>query len=422
MKFRFNFYFRQLEISTVYTAGGAFRSRETWQVKLPELKPLVWHNKNCQDKHSSMHFKESKMKSSSSPTLVLNGIKSFDELIINDHNNITAQKIKVEPNADVDVKLNDNPKIYLNRPKNYNTPRKIPTICVDDNHDKPPIEVNKDHNDEQKTVLKKQLRPLMAQADILVTPQTHNGYLKIIFFSLFAFASVIIGSLVNEFNQKPFDFTNTSLELNQKIFGQQNALNELAEHFHQNTNDFNAIIFVGGTGVGKSYTANIIRNNFPYIYNIFEYYRPLKENIEPSYNSLSSLHCNLVLLENLKSDDLPDLIELVDYFYKQKNRPCMIVLAIVNPQSTDEHLIKTLDLDKSVKEIQNKFNMLDVPVKTISFQPLTIETIRLCIKEEERRNNIQLSASEFDDVLTHLIVSNSGCKRAYAKVQLNIKT
>lgn len=148
---------------------------------------------------------------------------------------------------------------------------------------------------------------------------------KIFFFLLIGIAAIITSSLISDLAKKPFNFTNSSIELRQKIIGQNEAINDIIEHFENNLDDFTIVTLVGSTGVGKSLTANIIKKNFPFKQNIFEYFSPLDGPFPPSFNSLSFFHCNLIVLENLKNPDIPDLINFMRFWQEQKDKPCATV-------------------------------------------------------------------------------------------------
>ncbi|KAK0180861.1 hypothetical protein PV327_003198 [Microctonus hyperodae] len=269
--------------------------------------------------------------------------------------------------------------------------------------------------------IEKKLRPLMHQ-EITQTKISRNMCVKIIFFFLISIMAVIIANLLNEFNGNSFNFTNASLELKEKIYGQDNAINELINYYRGNIEPFHVVVFVGGSGVGKSYTGKIIKKYFLHSHNIFEYSPPLDSIRESSFDKLSSLHCNLVILEHLTSNHLLDAVNFINSLSNLKDRPCAMILAILNPENTDDSLIKTIDLKENENQINMAFSSLNIPFKIITFNPLTSNIIDICIRNEAKNSNIQLTEQEFLEVKQHLSLMNSGCKGAYAKVQLYAKT
>lgn len=268
---------------------------------------------------------------------------------------------------------------------------------------------------------KKKLRPLMHQK-ITQSKISRNMCVKIIFFLLITAMAVIIANLLNEFNGNSFDFANADLELKEKIYGQDNAINEFIDYYRENNEPFYLVVFVGGSGVGKSYTGKIIKKYFLHSHNIFEYTPPLNSIRESAFDKLSSLHCNLLILEHLTSNHLLDLVNFIKFLSNEKERPCAMILAILNPENTDDNLIKTINLKESVKQINMEFSLLNIPFKIITFNPLTSDIIDNCVRNEAKKSNITLTEKEFLEVKRHLSLMNSGCKGAYAKVQLYAKT
>lgn len=266
----------------------------------------------------------------------------------------------------------------------------------------------------------KKIRPLIAQEFVNSSPKLTNRWSKSLFFILVVLSAVIISSLVTEFYEQPFNFANASLELARKIYGQDEAIVQLSEYFQLSSGDFDVVTLVGGTGVGKTYTGNIIKDHFPHRHNIYEYIPPLSNAIQ-AYSMLSALHSNLVVLENLRTQDLKDLVNFVEYFHNQKDRPRVIILAMINPQTVDDNLHKSIDLDQSIRSIEAAFSNVNIPIKAIAFRDLEPRVLEACIKEEARNLNIQLTDHQIEEVKKSITRFQSGCKGAYAKVRLFVK-
>lgn len=263
----------------------------------------------------------------------------------------------------------------------------------------------------------KKLRPLAQE----FTAARSSRSIKLLFFGLVALSVLIISSLITEIYEPSFDFRNASLELSQKIYGQNLAVVQLSEFFQENSLDFKVVALVGGTGVGKTYAGKIIKKHFPHTHNIYEYIPPLADSIPEAYDILSALHSNLVVLENLRLKDLQDLVYFVRYFFEQKNRPKVIILAMINPETVDFNLKKSLDLEMSIRTIEDAFFKVQVPVKTVAFQVLESRALEACVREEANKLNFKISDLQVEEVIKSIISSQSGCKGAYAKVQLYVK-
>uniref|UniRef100_A0A6V7I1E8 AAA+ ATPase domain-containing protein n=1 Tax=Bracon brevicornis TaxID=1563983 RepID=A0A6V7I1E8_9HYME len=240
---------------------------------------------------------------------------------------------------------------------------------------------------------------------------------KLSFCALISLMMVIIATMLVDFSQRPYDFTNATLELREKIFGQSEAIESLINHFQINSNNFTVIMMVGGTGVGKTYTANIIKKHFPYKYNIFELLPPI-ESHPRIYASLSHLHCNLIIVDNLKMENAREFVNLTKFVQEQKQRPCVVMIGIVNPQVVDEYLVKTVDLERTVGFLENLIDREKARGKVIPFKSLDSETIGRCIRREAEESQVVLDDKDYREVEAQLAAANSGCKGAYAKVSL----
>ncbi|XP_034947656.1 uncharacterized protein [Chelonus insularis] len=403
---------RKIEYSTFITNEKKLNGSDIWKKDIPRYNSasnLAWPPRNQSQDLMKMNIKKEKVDATteSSDFLALNELKISDHKSVEKNSVIKTEKIL----SATDVSSN------TSRPAiNY----KKPSLLIKEN-----VEHQGDSNKSniQNKILdysqvKKNLRSLIPQEVIQESSQSKKRYVQFGIILLVSFIALIFPGLLYNTKEMPFDFTNVSLELQNNVLGQDEAMNQLLEHFYHNADNFSVVVFIGGTGVGKSFTKEIIVNHFPHPHNVFEYTPPLQDSIVPAYDALSNLQCNLVILENLKSNHLEELIEFVKYFNDHKERPCVIILAIINPQTIDDHLVRSLDLNVNIKKVENLFSQENIPVKIIGFKCLSLKVIDACIEKEARKNNIKLSGQQFEEVRKSLVTANSGCKGAYAKVQL----
>ncbi|XP_063987294.1 uncharacterized protein LOC135167724 [Diachasmimorpha longicaudata] len=244
---------------------------------------------------------------------------------------------------------------------------------------------------------------------------------KLIFFGLMSALVLIVSTLISDYNQKPLDFTNTTAELRKNVLGQTEAVETLVGHFQSNFDDFTVVILLGGIGVGKTYTANIIKHNFPYKNNIFEYYAPITNPIASAYESLSHFLCNLVIVENMKTEDAKDFVNFAKFIQGQETRPCMIILGVLNPQVTDDGLKRTMDLEKTNDELVNLFREEGIKGTVVRFDSLGPEIIGECVMREVRDTGMTLADGDYEAIKSQLLRMDCGCKGVRGKMHMYIK-
>ncbi|CAD6213201.1 GSCOCG00003962001-RA-CDS [Cotesia congregata] len=395
---------RQVKVSTLITSAGKPQSEEIWTTSFPRVSSCVKNPKSSSLNKLPMQIKE-KSEPCHLPALNLSLLQISD-----DSRRGTSCELK---------KHRRSRSSYDDR-RRADSPLSVRKPALDMNVSKDPeLKVQGDSKNKEAIEDLKKIRPLAQEFTVMPARSTRS--VKLLFFGLVALSVLIISSLITEIYEPSFDFRNASLELSRKIYGQDLAVVKLSEYFQENSLDFKVVALVGGTGVGKTYAGKIIKKHFPHTHNIYEYIPPLADVIPEAYDILSALHSNLVVLENLRLKDLQDFVYFVRYFFEQKNRPKVIILAMINPETVDNNLRKSLDLEMSIRIIQEAFLKVDVPVKTVAFQPLGPEGLEACVREEARKLNFKINDLQVEEVKKSIISSQSGCKGAYAKVQLYVK-
>lgn len=268
--------------------------------------------------------------------------------------------------------------------------------------------------------LKKKLRPLVPLSKS-EKPKGHKMCrCTVIFFVLLPILFVLVSLMFNSQTLPQFEpdesniYYNTAKQLKAMVYGQDKAIDELSRQLFKN-NQIKILGLVGGTGVGKSHTVNVISEYFPYQDHIYTVLPPLYGRKVRSFVSPS--HCNLIIVENLKGSDLSDAIEFLKPLTELENR-CAIAIAIFNFKRSDGLPYFDMDLPQQANVIRTAFNNDDIPMIVIPFEPLTKAALDKCIEDSARISGLQLNESETDHVRAKLLESNSGCKGAYAKVQL----
>ncbi|XP_051161888.1 uncharacterized protein LOC127281936 isoform X2 [Leptopilina boulardi] len=269
---------------------------------------------------------------------------------------------------------------------------------------------------------KRKLRPLMQEKK--QKPIYSCSCWQIIFFLLLPVLVILISAIFNQpetstmFFNPTFNFTNVTENLPKFVHGQNKAIMDIVEFFKLDNSNFKIITFIGGTGVGKTHVANIIKDSLPNNYYKFEYFPTIYNKIGEAYSKLSICRCNIIVLENLGNDDISDAAYFAYSLKKRASNLCVLILALFNTQVTDNYLRRSLDLEGSAKNIENTFKKENVEIKSIIFEPLGEESIVKCIKDAINESHLKVTNEDFNQLKEHLLISNSGCKGAYSKVQL----
>lgn len=277
------------------------------------------------------------------------------------------------------------------------------------------------------TELKKRLRSLM----VIVEPKKRKSTIcscrwSFKFIVLLSIATACLACFLNtenfskKFCSPRFEFGGISKDLKNRIYNQESAIDELTKYFRDKNNKtgFDVIALVGGIGVGKSYTAEIVRNRMKASGNIIDVFPPLINKEDEAYSSLSICRCNMIRLENLKTDDIPDAAAFADKLKRKASGYCILIIALFNTQETDEHLRKTLDLSKSISLIEQTFRERKLEATLISYRSMSSEALTKCIKDAADYSNVKLTNTDVENIRHDMLIADSGCKGVYAKVQL----
>lgn len=224
----------------------------------------------------------------------------------------------------------------------------------------------------------------------------------------------------NELCNPLFKFDKISEDLKNHVHGQDVAIRYLTEYFNDKNNKtgFDVLAFIGGIGVGKSHTSEIIKNNLKDSVNLLEYFPPLYKKVDQAHTSLSICKCNVIRLDNLRTYDILDAVQFIVQLKKQASNYCTLILSIFNTQETDFNLKKVIDLDRSIMEIEEKFQKAKLQPIISRFEPLNEEALTWCINDAANYANVELSSDALEHVKRDLVLSDSGCKGAYSKVQI----
>ena len=318
----------------------------------------------------------------------------------------------------------------------------IKSRSVSPNNSSKRVATVKIEKDESYQGIKKKIRSLIGteetlETNIAATTTMTNSCMpsKFIFFVLLAISVGLLGIfLMYEEKSAGLEMfgsslrkdvvANISIELRERVYGQESALDELLKDLSKGLGSSNHLIaLVGGTGVGKSLTVSIVRKHLTHAnWLVFEYFAPLHKTIHEAFESFSRRQCNFVILENLKQADLNDVIKFFKFLKENRMRDfCVYIMAVINPQEIDKHFARTLDLKRAIEDIVEAFRVKSIgsnDAKIIPFENLNDSVIETCVRRIALDHHLELNESGVSDILEGLRAMNAGCKGAYAKLQL----
>ncbi|XP_018405687.1 PREDICTED: uncharacterized protein LOC108782036 [Cyphomyrmex costatus] len=210
------------------------------------------------------------------------------------------------------------------------------------------------------------------------------------------------------------DFANAVVELKKHVYGHYD-LQRLCEYLESDVPFFKVIVLFGDTGVGKSYTANIIRENFSRKYAIRYYFPPLKKAMKDI--DIPFLYPNLIILENLKYYDMMDVVNFLKARQDIYNNRVMTVLAIFNFENRFDYTLQRKNQPNDSAIIQKAFFNKNVGVKIFFYEPLNENALRKCIIDAMKKSKLMLNETQFDFVKKRLLSNGAGCKRANTYIQ-----
>lgn len=210
-------------------------------------------------------------------------------------------------------------------------------------------------------------------------------------------------------------FSNASIELEEKIYGQKNAISSIISFLDHDFIKLKVLCLIGGTGVGKSYSVEIIAKNFPSPNKIFLYDAALGHPIDTkALSSLDSHH--LFVVENLKTKHLDIFANIIDAI--SETHKCLTVIAIFNIEEVNNRLERRVDLEQGRSTIHEAMKNKIVDFSIVPYEPLDEGTLELCITQAASASGLRPTRDQITEVKQSLLSSGTGCKGAYAKLQV----
>jgi hypothetical protein len=263
-----------------------------------------------------------------------------------------------------------------------------------------------------------------------------HSYILFIFLPLiFVVTAVIVcSSIYSASYQKVCEMTvdigAVRTELENSIFGQKDAIWDIMSvlNIFYNAQSPGTVIlaFVGGTGVGKSYTTTVISKLFPWQENVQHFVWPLhssSELVNDVSAKFSPCGANLVVMDDLVTSDAGNIAKFLQNLVKHSHTHGVRAVAILVFSGEDQKVILQGNGDAepqsqvTKEELNCTFQDAKLEVTFITFQRLQSEHIAMCIMEALDRRGTVGSGAEVGKVMD-LLAEGTGCKGVASKVQL----
>ncbi|XP_039497269.1 uncharacterized protein LOC120455294 [Drosophila santomea] len=204
-----------------------------------------------------------------------------------------------------------------------------------------------------------------------------------------------------------------------QVLNQEQALDQLELALDSIAKE--TIVLVGTSGVGKSHTARILRENFPWSENMktlsWSDSRTLRQ-LKSMLSDLTNCGQNMILIDNMTPKDaqfVPAINQLINMAKENANQTehshqkLLTLVLIFNVNSMQSG--KALNMD-----MENLRNMPHTQVITYA----TLESTHLidCIRREAANAMVQLEDEHVDEIIRSTNARASGCKSILAKVML----
>lgn len=220
-------------------------------------------------------------------------------------------------------------------------------------------------------------------------------------------------------NQK-FQPDNLTEPLKVHIINQSDAVNQISSAI-ENLNSVVSLALVGGSGVGKTLTCNILQLNFPWPSNVLYFVWSSVHSTSSQYykimNQIKLLPkkcgAHLVIIDSIDIRYNKTIQELNDEiqkeFYDSDNS--MLVVYVFNLASYSDRDLETLEEKR--QKLQNLTG-----ITSINFRSFNRYDVERCIAIESAKLNVVLSEQEISEIFEYIDSSRSGCKLIHSKIAM----
>ncbi|RZC32949.1 hypothetical protein BDFB_001869 [Asbolus verrucosus] len=167
--------------------------------------------------------------------------------------------------------------------------------------------------------------------------------------------------------QDTVDVQAVKTDLLNNVYNQTEAVSIIIDslnRLYNNEQHVQIVNFIGSTGVGKTFIANVLKRHFhPSVYELNGFFDNIQKNVLHKIKRASSSYPNLIVIDDLTVTDIDKLLN----FLKEIPQEVMaLVVCIFNIQETDNDLHHSISYAHSDKIIK-KFNKAEILHKVAKF-------------------------------------------------------
>lgn len=231
----------------------------------------------------------------------------------------------------------------------------------------------------------------------------------------------IINEHTDDTCQSSFDSSIIIQKLRDDVLHQDLALSDI-NRLMRNHKDVSAMSIIGPTGTGKTMTANIMQQQFPWPSNVIHILWSSSQRTlgaKGIYDSviwkLSTCGHNLLVVDDISPGMITQISEfhqhIIDYLH-ENSKKAIIVFVFSVPTFMDDQL---LNLQQTVNRlaVENNAN----GIEPILYQSIiSKDDVRLCVEKAKMQLELsQISNQQIDEIVASIDAPRSGCKQVYAK-------
>lgn len=209
--------------------------------------------------------------------------------------------------------------------------------------------------------------------------------------------------------------------LKSNVINQDEAISQI-NSIIDNFNGGVSLALVGGSGVGKTLTCNILQSNFQWPGNVLYFvWSGVRSTSSNYYKILTWMKQNLkkcgaylVIIDSIDitySETIQELNEEIRQEFHGSGVSILAVFVFNLPSYSDDDL-NTLD-GKRLRLMNNLRG-----ITTINFRPFDYDDVERCIVLESAKLNVMLSDEEIREIFEYVDVSRSGCKLIHSKIAM----
>ncbi|XP_050669136.1 uncharacterized protein LOC126968281 [Leptidea sinapis] len=205
-----------------------------------------------------------------------------------------------------------------------------------------------------------------------------------------------------------------------RLYGQPTASTKIIEAL-EDTSKRKLLVFLGGTGVGKTLTVSLILNEISNFANVYHYTMPTFLEVYSSNFLFGLTFCKstVLVIDDLEEKDI-DLIQrsLYELLNKTENFSKNIsIILVFNCNNTGHSRMNASKCDNSISKLKFIYkDFKDLKSYYVKFDNLKENSLRKCIEFELGGEN-KINDRELNNIMKYFDVSVDGCKGVHNKMK-----